>query len=107
MNGAHDVPHTCGAAAHRDGRRGNRSERGGVGHDMPTTTRLPLLVVVIVVAISGCSSGAAPSSPPHQSSQSASPTAANEASAEPTTGIDHPTGTDRVVLRYEEGGGLM
>src|SRR5215213_6915283 len=74
---------------------------------MPTTIRLRLLIVVIVVAISGCSSGAAPSSAPHQSSQSASPTAANEGSAEPTTGIDRPTGADQVVLRYEEGGGLM
>jgi hypothetical protein len=74
---------------------------------MPNRIRLPLAVAVAVVAISACSTAAAPSSSPQHTPPSPSPTTAHQPTVEPTTGIDHPTGADQIVLRYEEGGGLI
>ena len=74
---------------------------------MPNLPRLTLFLSLII-AVAACTSGGAPtaSGPP-----STAPTSAPSGAPSPTTGgfgaIDHATGATDVLLRYEEGGGLM
>jgi hypothetical protein len=74
---------------------------------MPTAPRLPLLAASLtfasVVMLGGCAAAAAPS----PSSQPAGSSPPAESPTPETASIDYPTGADEVVLRYEEGGGLM
>jgi hypothetical protein len=74
---------------------------------MPTARRLPLLATSLalagVVIVVGCSGAASPS-------PSAPPSASGPPAASPTPdpeSVDYPTGADDVVLRYDEGGGMM
>jgi hypothetical protein len=72
---------------------------------MPTPRRLPLPAVSAALALAlvavGCSPGAASPSP---ASDAPSPAA----SPSDTAGsVDHPTGATDVILRFEEGGGML
>ena len=66
-----------------------------------------LLLVGLVALLAACS-GAASSTAPPGGSGSASTPGSSQAPEEPATGqIDHATGAEDIVLRYDEGGGLM
>ena len=71
---------------------------------MSTLSR-PALLLALLLILAACSGAAAPSAP----GGSASPPSGSPAtSEEPSTGaIDHATGATDVILRYDEGPGLM
>ena len=63
------------------------------------------LLAVALLAIAACSPGAAPPSGSPGPTGSGSPSPSP--SGVPAGAIDHPTGPTDVILRYEEGGGMM
>lgn len=71
---------------------------------MSSLRRFPLLIVGAALVVSACSSGAAspPASTPNDSADPSTPPSPSAVS-----GLEHPTGADEIVLRYEEGGGFM
>ena len=69
------------------------------------TERRPVLLAVLTVAlalVAAACTGAGSSGPPD-----ASAGASDAPGATPIGGIEHPTGADDVILRYEEGGGFV
>jgi hypothetical protein len=68
---------------------------------MPKSPRLPLLAAAISLLVGACTAVGPSSSP------SGSPGTSVPPSGDPGSGLDHPTGATDVVLRFEEGGGLM
>ena len=70
---------------------------------MPNARRFPALLLGLAIITGGCAAA-----PPPSASPSPSPSDGPSAAASEVVGdIDHPTGANEVVLRYEEGGGMM
>jgi hypothetical protein len=77
---------------------------------MPTSRRLPLPAATAALALALVSSACATGSP--AASPTGAPPASPEASGSPAPShdsgsVDHPTGAGDVILRLDEGGGLM
>jgi hypothetical protein len=66
---------------------------------MSTRTALPVTAILVALALGACSAGATAGGSP-AASQGA-------ATASPIAGIDHPTGSDEIVLRVDESGGFV
>jgi hypothetical protein len=88
------------------GDRGNQSANSGVVEAMSKLSRA-LLLVGLVALLAGCSGAASSTAAPGGSDGPATPGSSPRAE-EPATGeIEHATGADDVILRLDEGGGLM
>jgi hypothetical protein len=74
---------------------------------MPNLTRYALVAALIVVVAACSAGGATTSSGPPSTAPSGAPSTAPSPTAGSFGEIDHATGGTDVVLRYEEGGGLV
>jgi len=84
------------------GDNGNQAVISGVVETMSKMSRALLLVLVTLLA--ACTGTASSMAPPGGSGSSATPGSTEE----PATGeIDHATGADDVILRLDQGGGMM
>ena len=88
------------------GDRGNQSANSGVVEAMSKLSRA-LLLVGLVALLAGCSGAASSTAAPGGSDGPSTP-GSSPTGEEPATGeIEHATGADDVILRLDEGGGLM
>lgn len=68
---------------------------------MSTRTYLPVTVLLVALATTACSAPAATGSPDGTASPSVAPV------SQSPEGMAHPTGSDEIVLRYDEAGGFV
>jgi hypothetical protein len=88
------------------GDTGNQTAISDVVETMSKMSRA-LLLVGLVAVLAACSDGASSTSTAGGSGSAASPRA-SQTSEEPATGeIDHATGAEDVILRLDQGGGMM
>lgn len=68
----------------------------------------PALLSILVVALAACSGGAASATPaPSSAAPSSSPSSAPSESPADFGGVDHATGANDILLRYDQGGGFV
>ena len=68
------------------------------------THAVPAAAAVLLASLAACSSAAAPSASP---GSTATPTTTPTASPTAPVGLEHPTGAQDIVLRFEESGGFV
>src|SRR4029450_10713872 len=84
------------------GDRGNQTLNLGVVETMSTLRRF-LLLPGLVAVLAACSGTASSTAAPAGSGPSATPGSSQRATGE----IDHATGAEDVILRLDQGGGMM
>jgi hypothetical protein len=74
---------------------------------MSTSRRLLPLAAVALVAAACSSTGASPSSSANPSGSPVTSPSSSPSASPSVAGLEHPTGKNDIVLRYEEGGGFV